>query len=65
MFIIRFTYFFQWVSIFSFRMDEVAWVRFKAQQHKKSAREHIVAVTHKKAQNTIGKGNPAIIGATF
>lgn len=50
---------------FVFRMDEVAWVRFKAQQHKKSAREHIVAVTHKKAQNTIGNGNLAIIGAIF
>ena len=38
------------------RLDEVEWVRYKTKLHKKSAREHIVAVTHVKAQNVIGKG---------
>ncbi|CAJ1354535.1 unnamed protein product [Effrenium voratum] len=37
-------------------MDELAWVRYKNQEKKKLAREHIIAVTHGKAQNDIGKG---------
>lgn len=39
-------------------MDELAWVRYKNQEKKKLAREHIIAVTHGKAQNDIGKGSP-------
>lgn len=38
------------------RLDEVEWVRYKTKLHKKTARTHIVAVTHVKAQNVIGKG---------
>ena len=43
------------------RMDEVDWVRYKTKLHKKSARDHIVAVTHTKAQNVIGKGTLGVI----
>ena len=38
------------------RLDETQWIHYKAREHKRSARQHIVAVTHTKAQNAIGKG---------
>lgn len=43
------------------RMDEVEWVRYKTKLHKKTARDHIVAVTHAKAQNVVGKGTLGVI----
>lgn len=39
-----------------YRRDELAWVRYKNLEKRKTAREHIVTVTHAKAQNAIGQG---------
>ena len=38
------------------RLDEVAWVKHGNAKKKQAAREHILAVTHEKAQNAVGKG---------
>jgi len=37
-------------------MDELAWMEFTQKKQKKAAREHVLSVTHKKAQLEIGKG---------
>lgn len=47
------------------RMDEAEWVRFKHQEKKKTAREHIIHVQHTKAQNAIGKGMLDTINRTL
>ena len=47
------------------RLDELAWVRYKNQVQQKQAREHVVAVTHNKAQNQIGKTTLGYSSAGF
>ena len=37
-------------------MDELAWAKYKQAKQKQVAREHILSVTHSKAQLAIGKG---------
>lgn len=41
-------------------MDELAWTRYKHAQHKRKCRDHVLQVTHVKAQNVIGQGTLGI-----